>query len=39
MVGIQYFLILIVIPMYLYGKSIRAWTRTFGPARDTPETH
>jgi hypothetical protein len=34
MVGIQYFLILLVIPMYIFGKGIRAWTRKFGPAKE-----
>ncbi|RBR10395.1 hypothetical protein FVER53590_25492 [Fusarium verticillioides] len=33
MVGLQYFLILIVVPMYMFGKRIRAWTATFGPAK------
>ncbi|KIW10079.1 hypothetical protein PV08_11039 [Exophiala spinifera] len=30
MVGIQYFFLLIVIPLYFYGKQIRAWTGRFG---------
>lgn len=35
MVGIQYFVILLLVPMYFYGKRIRAWTATFGPAKHT----
>ncbi|PCH01397.1 Major facilitator superfamily domain, general substrate transporter [Penicillium occitanis (nom. inval.)] len=31
MVAIQYFFLLIAIPMYFYGRKIRSWTRTFGP--------
>ncbi|KAJ6006714.1 hypothetical protein N7451_004658 [Penicillium sp. IBT 35674x] len=31
MVGIQYFFLLFTIPMFLFGKRIRAWTTHFGP--------
>ncbi|CAK7210553.1 hypothetical protein SEUCBS140593_000865 [Sporothrix eucalyptigena] len=31
MVAIQYFVLLMAIPFYFYGKRIRQWTATFGP--------
>ncbi|KAJ5547180.1 hypothetical protein N7494_004765 [Penicillium frequentans] len=31
MVGIQYSILLFTIPMFLFGKRIRAWTTRFGP--------
>ena len=31
MVAIQFFVLLMAIPFYFYGKRIRQWTATFGP--------
>ncbi|CAK7219707.1 hypothetical protein SBRCBS47491_003938 [Sporothrix bragantina] len=31
MVAIQYFVLLMAIPFYIYGRRIRQWTTTFGP--------
>ncbi|KAH6645112.1 polyamine transporter [Truncatella angustata] len=33
MVGIQFLVLLLAIPMYFYGKRVRQWTSTFGPAK------
>jgi len=33
MVGIQYFFVLLAIPMYFFGERIRRWTNTFGPMK------
>jgi hypothetical protein len=33
MVAIQYFFLLITIPMIFFGKRIRGWTERFGPMK------
>lgn len=39
MVGIQVFFLLMAIPLFYYGKSIRAWTSHFGPMKHLVHDH